>query len=53
MISNLFSRKIVAWEDWEVESAGNASELVHRAIISEKLTDFGSEDCGFECCCVS
>jgi putative transposase len=38
MISDLFSRKIVAWEVWEVESAENASELIRRAIIAEKLT---------------
>lgn len=38
MISDLFSRKIVAWEVWEVESAENASELIQRAILSEKLT---------------
>ncbi len=38
MISDLFSRKIVGWEVWEVESAENASELIRRAIIAEKLT---------------
>lgn len=38
MISDLFSRKIVAWEVWEVESAENASELIRRAILAEKLT---------------
>jgi len=38
MISDLFSRKIVAWEVWETESAENASELIRRAIIAEKLT---------------
>jgi putative transposase len=38
MISDLFSRKIVAWEVWEIESAENASELIRRAIIAEKLT---------------
>ena len=38
MISDLFSRKIVAWEVWESESAENASELIRRAIIAEKLT---------------
>ena len=37
MISDLFSRKIIAWEVWEVESAENASELIRRAIISEGL----------------
>lgn len=39
MISDLFSRKIIAWEVWEVESAENASELIRRAILSEKLTN--------------
>jgi putative transposase len=38
MISDLFSRKIVAWEVWEIESAENASELIRRAVIAEKLT---------------
>jgi len=39
MISDLFSRKIIAWEVWEVESADNASELIQRAILAEKLTN--------------
>lgn len=39
MISDLFSRKIIAWEVWEVESSENASELIRRAILSEKLTN--------------
>lgn len=38
LISDLFSRKIIAWEVWEVESAENASELIRRAIIAEHLT---------------
>ncbi len=38
MISDLFSRKIIAWEVWEVESAENASELIRRAVLAEKLT---------------
>ena len=38
MISDLFSRKIVAWEVWEVESAENASVLIERAILAENLT---------------
>ncbi len=38
MISDLFSRKIVAWEVWEIESAENASELIRRAVLAEKLT---------------
>jgi len=37
LISDLFSRRIIAWEVWEVESAENASELIRRAIISEGL----------------
>lgn len=39
MISDLFSRKIVAWEVWEAESADNASELIRRAILAESLTN--------------
>ncbi len=38
MISDLFSRKIVAWEVWKIESAENSSELIRRAVIAEKLT---------------
>ncbi|MGO1357157.1 IS3 family transposase [Alkalibacterium gilvum] len=38
MISDIFSRKIVAWEVWEEESADHASELITKAVISEKLT---------------
>ena len=38
MISDIFSRKIVAWEVWEEESAEHASELIRNTIISEKLT---------------
>jgi putative transposase len=38
MISDLFSRKIVAWEVWEVESAEKAGELIQRAVHAEKLT---------------
>jgi len=37
MISDIFSRKIVAWEVWEEESAEHASELIRRASIVEKL----------------
>jgi putative transposase len=37
MISDLFSRKIVAWEVWDVESADHASTLIQRAILSENL----------------
>jgi putative transposase len=38
LILDLFSRKIVAWEIWEEESAKLASELVRRAVLSERLT---------------
>lgn len=38
LILDIFSRKIVAWEIWEEESAENASQLIRRAIISEKIT---------------
>lgn len=38
MIIDLYSRKIVGWEVWPVESAENASYLVRRAIMSEKRT---------------
>lgn len=37
MISDLFSRKIVAWEVWDIESAEHASELIQRAILAENL----------------
>ena len=37
LISDLYSRKIVAWEVWEEESAEYASELIKRAVISEKV----------------
>lgn len=38
LILDLFSRKIVAWDIWEEESAAQASELVRRAVLSEGLT---------------
>lgn len=38
LILDLFSRKIVAWDIWEEESAELASELVRRAVLSERLT---------------
>jgi putative transposase len=38
LILDLFSRKIVAWEIWKEESAELASELVRRAVLSERLT---------------
>lgn len=37
LISDLFSRKIVGWEVWPEETAEHASELIRRAIISEKI----------------
>jgi putative transposase len=37
MIIDLFSRKIVAWDIWTVESSTNASTLVRRAVLSEYL----------------
>lgn len=38
MISDLYSRKIVSWEVWEEETAEHASELIRKAVISEKIT---------------
>lgn len=38
IISDIFSRKIVSWEVWEEESSEHASELITKAVISEKLT---------------
>jgi len=38
MISDLFSRDIVGWEVWLEESAEHASELIRRAVISQKIT---------------
>jgi putative transposase len=35
MIMDLYSRKIVTWDVWPEESALNASQLVHRAMILE------------------
>lgn len=37
LISDLFSRKIIAWEIWIEKSAEHASELIRRAVVSEKL----------------
>jgi len=36
LVLDLFSRKIVAWEIWEEESAEHASQLIRRAVISEQ-----------------
>ena len=41
MISDLFSRKIVAWEIWNEESAEHASELIRKAVILETLYSLG------------
>ena len=38
LILDLYSRKIVAWEIWPEESSENASILVRRAVIAEKIT---------------
>lgn len=38
LISDLFSRKIVAWEVWDNETAIHASELIRRAVLSEKIS---------------
>jgi putative transposase len=38
LILDLFSRKIIAWEIWPEESAQNASILVRRAVIVEKIS---------------
>jgi len=38
LILDLFSRKIIAWEIWPEESAQNASILVRRAVIAEKIS---------------
>lgn len=37
MILDIFSRKIVGWEVWEEELGELASELVERAVLSEKI----------------
>jgi putative transposase len=36
LILDLYSRKIVAWEVWDEESAERASQLIRRAIVSEQ-----------------
>jgi len=36
MIIDIYSRKIVAWEVWTEENGELASELVERALLSEK-----------------
>ena len=37
LIIDLFSRKIIVWEVWEIEDAAHAEELIKKAILSEKL----------------
>lgn len=37
LFSDLFSRKIVAWEVWSSESAEHASRLVKRGVVSERI----------------
>lgn len=37
MILDIFSRKIVGWEVWNEENGQLASELVEKAIVSEKI----------------
>ncbi|MFD3157316.1 DDE-type integrase/transposase/recombinase [Haloimpatiens sp. FM7330] len=37
MIIDIYSRKIVGWEVWPEETGELASELVERAILSEKI----------------
>jgi len=37
LISDLYSRKIVGWEVWEEESAADASELIKRTTMSERI----------------
>ena len=36
-ILDIYSRKIVGWEVWEEETGELASELVERAMLSEKV----------------
>ncbi len=37
MIIDLFSRKIVGWEVWEIEDAIHAEELIKKTVVSEKI----------------
>jgi len=37
MIMDIFSRKIVGWEVWEEENTENASHLIRRSVMAEKL----------------
>ena len=38
LILDIYSRKVVGWEVWPEETAENASELIRRAVIAQKLT---------------
>ncbi len=37
MILDIFSRKIVAWDVWPLESGEYAAELVERAVVAERI----------------
>lgn len=37
MVIDIFSRLIVSWEIWEKETAEYASELIKKAVVSEKI----------------
>ena len=37
MIVDIFSRKIVGWEVWEDETGEHASEMMEKAVVSEKV----------------
>lgn len=37
LITDLYSRDIVGWEVWEEESAAHASELIQKAVLSNKV----------------
>ena len=38
LILDIFSRDIVGWEVWPEETAENASQLIRRAVMAQKLT---------------
>lgn len=37
LIMDIFSRKIIAWEVWDIECGEYAADLLEKAVISEKL----------------
>lgn len=37
LIIDLFSRKLVRWQVWEVEDAEHAADLIKKTVISEKI----------------